>query len=158
LARVLLVGCGCRGRRLAAQLISEGHSVRGTSRSAEALSEIESVGAEAAVADPDRLGTLLPLLEGVSAVCWLMGTADADPLHGPRLRSLQLKLVDSPARGLVYEGAGSARPELLAGGATIVREVGETFRMPVAVVEEDPAEPDTWAAAMVRAVTEVLEA
>ena len=110
MARVLVVGCGCRGRRLAEGLIAVGHSVRGTSRSAEALRMIEAAGAEAAVADPDRLGTLLPLLEGVSVVCWLMGTADAEPLHGPRLRSLQVKLVDSPARGLVYEAAGSRGP------------------------------------------------
>jgi len=159
LARVLIVGCGCRGRQLARELVAEGHAVRGTSRSAEALPEIEAAGAEAAAADPDRLGTLLPPLEGVSVVCWLMGTADpAEALHGPRLRSLQEKLVDSPARGLVYEAAGSVDPELLAAGAAIVREVGETFRMPVAVVSEDPADPEAWTAAMLRGVSEVLEA
>ena len=159
MARVLIVGCGCRGRQLAQALAAEGHSVRGTSRSPEALPEIEAAGAEAAVADPDRVGTLLPLLQGVSAVCWLMGTADAaEPLHGPRLRALQEKLVDSPARGLVYEAAGRVDAALLAEGAAIVREVGETFRMPVAVVEENPADPDAWTAAMIRGVTDVLEA
>ena len=30
LARVLIVGCGCRGRELAAALMAEGHAVRGT--------------------------------------------------------------------------------------------------------------------------------
>jgi uncharacterized protein YbjT (DUF2867 family) len=159
LARVLIVGCGCRGRRLARALVAEGHSVRGTSRSPEALPDIEAAGAEAAVADPDRLGTLLPLLEGVSAVCWLMGTAEpGEPLHGPRLRSLQEKLVDSPARGLIYEAAGSVDAPLLAAGAAIVREVGETFRMPVAVVSEDPADIDAWTAAMLRGAAAVLEA
>ena len=159
MARVLIVGCGCRGRQLAQALANEGHSVRGTSRSPEALPEIEAAGAEAAVADPDRVGTLLPLLQGVSAVCWLMGTADgSEPLHGPRLRALQEKLVDSPARGLIYEADGSVDHALLAAGAAIVREVGETFRMPVAVVEEDPADPDAWTAAMVGGVTQVLEA
>ncbi len=139
--------------------MAEGHTVRGTSRSAESLPDIEAAGAEAAVADPDRLGTLLPLLEGVSAVCWLMGTAEpAEPLHGPRLRSLQEKLVDSPARGLIYEAAGSVDASLLAAGAAIVREVGETFRMPVAVVNEDPADADAWPAAMLRGVADVLGA
>jgi uncharacterized protein YbjT (DUF2867 family) len=155
------VGCGCRGRRLAADLVAAGHSVRGTTRSETSLGEIEAAGAEAAVADPDRLGTLLPPLEGVSAVCWLMGSAhgeDVAALHGPRLRSLQEKLVDSPARGLIYEAAGSVDEELLAGGAAIVREVGETFRMPVAVVEEDPADVEAWVAAMGRGVASVLEA
>ena len=163
MARVLIVGCGCRGRGLARALAAEGHSVRGTTRSAEAVVEIEDAGAEAAVADPDRLGTILPLLEGVSAVCWLMGSARADgeaqaALHGPRLRSLQEKLVDSPARGLVYEAAGSVDPSLLAAGAAIVGEVGETFRMPVAVVDEDPSDQGAWTAAMVRGVAGVLEA
>jgi uncharacterized protein YbjT (DUF2867 family) len=158
LARVLIVGCGCRGRQLAEALVAEGHSVRGTSRSAESLPAIEATGAEAAAADPDRLGTLLPLLEGVSAVCWLMGTADEEPLHGPRLRSLQEKLVDSPARGLIYEAAGTAKRDLLAGGAEIVHEVGQTFRMPVAVVGEDPADADAWTAGMLRGVADVLGA
>ena len=95
-------------------------------------------------------------------MCWLMGTARGEEaeaaLHGPRLRSLQEKLVDSPARGLVYEAAGSVDPALLAAGAAIVREVGETFRMPVAVVAEDPPTrapgPRRWCGG----VSSVLEA
>jgi len=163
LARVLIVGCGCRGRSLAAALIEEGHSVRGTTRSAEASSAIEAAGAEAVVADPDRLGTILPLLEGVSVVCWLLGSASGEAgavaaLHGPRLRSLQEKLVDSGARGLVYEAAGSVDPDVLTAGAATVREVGETFRMPVAVTGEDPADPDAWREAMLRGVADVLTA
>lgn len=163
MARVLIVGCGCRGRELAAELIGSGHSVRGTTRSAEAVAEVEAAGVEAAVADPDRLGTILPLLEGVSVVCWLLGSAQGEAeavaaLHGPRLRSLQEKLVDSGARGLVYEAAGSVDSDVLAGGAAIVREVGETFRMPVAVVGEDPSGLGAWRGAMLRGVAEVLTA
>ena len=158
---MLIVGCGCRGRRLARDLIGEGHSVRGTSRDPARLGEIEAVGAEAQVADPDRLGTLLPLLQGVSAVCWLMGSASASAdavgaLHEPRLRSLQEKLVDSPARGLVYEAAGTVDSELLAAGATLVRELGATFRMPVEVVTEQPGDLEAWAAAMGAAVAALL--
>jgi len=160
-ARVLIVGCGCRGRRLARDLIDDGHSVRGTTRDSAALEEIEALGAEAEVADPDRLGTLLPLLQGVSGVCWLMGSASgpADAvgaLHGPRLRSLQEKLVDSPARGLVYEAAGTVEPELLAAGSTLVRELGKTFHMPVEIVEEPPGNLEAWAAAMRAAVGGLL--
>jgi uncharacterized protein YbjT (DUF2867 family) len=154
---VLLVGCGCRGRRLAEALIEDGHSVRGTTRRPELIGAIEASGAEAAVADPDRLGTLMGQLAGVSAVCWLMGSAAGSSdavaaLHGPRLRSLQEKLVDSPARGLVYEGAGSVDSELLAGGAEVVRALGETFRMPVEIVDAEPASLGPWLAAMRRAV------
>ena len=79
------------------------------------------------MADPDRLGTLLPLLAGVTVVCWLMGTADNPALHGERLESLLAKLVDSGVRGLVYEGTES--------GAEMVRAAGATYAMPVAVIE-----------------------
>src|SRR5919204_1401335 len=101
MARVLIVGCGCRGRELAAALRAEGHRVRGTTRREEGVEAIEATGAEAAVADPDRLSTLLPLIEGVSVVCWLMGTAVAAPevigaIHGSRLSTLLHRLVDTP--------------------------------------------------------------
>ena len=156
MARVLIVGCGCRGRGLASSLAADGHVVRGTTRDPGAAPGIEAAGAEAAVADPDRLSTLLPCLEGVSAVCWLMGTAPSAPLHGPRLQSLLGKIVDTPVRGLVYEAGGPACDDLLRRGAALVGAAGETYRMPVRVVEEDPAERSAWLAAMRQAVAGVL--
>jgi uncharacterized protein YbjT (DUF2867 family) len=134
LARVLIVGCGCRGRSLATTLAGEGHAVRGTSRRVEALSAIESTGAEAVLADPDRLVTILPLLEGVSVVCWLTG--------GGRLESLLERLVDTPVRGFVYEGDR----------AGMVRDAHERWRIPVQIIEEDPSDHEAWLAAAVRAV------
>ena len=71
MARVLVVGCGCRGGELAIALLERGYAARGTSRRQVRLGEIEALGAEPALADPDRLATLLPHLEGVSALCWL---------------------------------------------------------------------------------------
>ena len=66
------------------------------------------------VADPDRLGTLMPALAGVTVVCWLMGSAeDSLDVHGARLRSLMEHLVDTPVRGLVYEAAGTVDAALL---------------------------------------------
>jgi hypothetical protein len=53
-------------------------------------------------------------------------------------------LVDTPVRGFVYEGAGSVTPDLLAAGAEAVQAAGRTWRIPVAVVGADPAEPDLW--------------
>ena len=41
------------------------------------------------------------------------------------------KLVDTPVRGLVYEGAGSLPDEVLAGGAEIVRRAAATWNIPV---------------------------
>jgi uncharacterized protein YbjT (DUF2867 family) len=145
-ARVLIVGCGCRGRSLAATLVTDGHAVRGTTRRPQALDEIRACGAEPALADPDRLATLLPAIEGVSAVCWLLGGVDHPPLHGPRLQSLLERLVDTPVRGLVYEGSGAAPSDLLEQGAAIVRAASQTYRMPVAVVDRDPGDHDAWLA------------
>ncbi len=56
MARVLIVGCGCRGRELAGALLAAGHQVRGTSRDPAALRALAAAGVEGVVADPDRLG------------------------------------------------------------------------------------------------------
>ena len=105
MARILIVDCDARGRALAQQLRERGHLVRGTGRAEGDLAAIEAAGAEAVLADPDRLGTLLEHLHGVSAVCWLAGDS-------PRLEPLVETLVDTHARGLVCEpgpGAEVAR-------------------------------------------------
>jgi uncharacterized protein YbjT (DUF2867 family) len=160
LARVLIVGCGCRGRELGHALAETGHSVRGTARSADTLTTIEAAGVEGAVADPDRLGTLLPAIEGISVVCWLLGSATGDTLeavHGPRLETLLERLVDTPVRGFVYEAGGSAPAELLAAGSALVRGAGERWRIPVEVVEQDPAGHLGWLTAMRAAVARTLD-
>ena len=95
MARVLIVGWDARGGALAAQLRERGHLVRGAAGEAD-QEAIEGTGAEAVEADPDRLGTLLPHLHGVSAVCWLAGDS-------PRLEPLVETLIDTHARGLVCE-------------------------------------------------------
>jgi predicted dinucleotide-binding enzyme len=152
MARALIVGCGCRGQALARALAGEGHAVRGTTRDSARLAEIEAAGAEAIVADPDRLATLMPAIEGVTVVCWLLGTADAPELHGPRLESMLEHIVDTPVRGLVYETGGLDRPEGTAAAARVAR----TYSMPVEVVHDDPAEHDAWTAAMTAAVGRVF--
>jgi nucleoside-diphosphate-sugar epimerase len=160
LARVLIVGCGCRGCELAGALVAEGHAVRGTTRREDGRAAIEASGAEPAPADPDRLSTLVPHLDGVSVLCWLMGSASGTPeavaaLHGPRLESLVETLVDTPVRGVVYEAAGSVEPGLLDAGSAIVRRAEKTYRMPGQVVAEDPAR-GAWLEAMRAAVGRVL--
>ena len=141
MARVLIVGCGCRGRELAAALVAEGQQVRGTTRAESRLEAIEATGAQAVVADPDRLSTLLPQVEGVSVVCWLA------PIYGERLQAFLHRLIDTPVRGFVYEEAGQ--------GAA-VRATAAAYRMPVEVVEADPADHATWLAATRAAVERVL--
>jgi nucleoside-diphosphate-sugar epimerase len=156
-ARVLIVGCGCRGRALAAVLAADGHAVRGTTRVETRIAAIEESGAEAVLADPDRLATLLPALAGVSAICWLMGgVGDAPAVNGDRLQTLMERLVDTHVRGLVYEAAGPAGAALLSAGAQIVRRASETWHMPVAVVAEDPDDHHAWLEAMRAGVGRVL--
>jgi uncharacterized protein YbjT (DUF2867 family) len=154
-ARILIVGCGCRGRALAAALPD--HAVRGTTRSPERVAELEKAGIESLVADPDRLATLVPAVAGVTVVCWLMGSAvDSPEVNGPRLASFAEHLVDTPVRGVVYEAAGRADPSILAAGAQIVRDASLTWHIPVQVVTADPAAHEEWLGAMKEAIEATL--
>jgi uncharacterized protein YbjT (DUF2867 family) len=152
---VLIVGCGCRGVALAGALGD--HAVRGTTRSPERIGELEAAGIEGVVADPDRLGTLVPALSGVTVVCWLMGAAVGSPdVHGARLQTLMEHLVDTPVRGLVYEAAGTVDPLLLEAGTQIVRDASRVWHIPVEVVTADAAEHEAWLGAMKDAVERLL--
>lgn len=160
MARVLIVGCGCRGRELGTALAGEGHAVRGTSRTEDGRAAIAAAGLEGVEADPDKLATLMPQLAGTTVICWLMGSAEGEAdaveaLHGPRLRTLLERLVDSGVRGLVYEGAGTAPAAVLVEGAEEVRLASATWRMPAEVVLADPGTPD-WMTEMRAAVGRVL--
>jgi uncharacterized protein YbjT (DUF2867 family) len=127
-ARVLIVPCGCRGRELAAALVAAGYAVRGTTRDPASADAIAAAGAEPYVGDPDRIGTLMDALAGVTVICWLFGAVPDRDLHGGRLRMLFEKLVDTPVRGVVYE---RALPE----GEAIARDAAQRWRIPVAVIE-----------------------
>ena len=161
MARALIVGCGCRGRALGARLAAEGWSLRGTTRDPQRAPAIEAAGIEAAVADPHRPGTLLDLIGEVTVLHYLLGSAQADPeviaaIHGPRLERLLERLVDSPVRAFVYEAAGTVQRRQLDRGAAIVRTAAETWRIPVEVVEADPAEPELWLEAMAAATQRLV--
>jgi uncharacterized protein YbjT (DUF2867 family) len=161
LARALIVGCGCRGRELGACLSANGWQVRGTTRDPARAAEIEAAGIEAAVADPDRPGSILELAGDVTAVLWLLGSASGGDqavaaIHGPRLERLLEKLVDSPVRGFVYEAAGQAPPGCLEAGAGIVRSAARTWRIPVEVVAVDPDPVRPWLDAMAAATTRLV--
>ncbi len=128
MARVLIVGCGCRGRSLARELVAAGHAVRGTTRDAARAAPIAEAGAEPYVGDPDRIGTLMGALAGVTVICWLLGSVPAPDLHDGRLRMLFEKLVDTPVRGVVYERGSAA-------GEAIARDAAERWQIPVEVLE-----------------------
>jgi uncharacterized protein YbjT (DUF2867 family) len=161
MARALIVGCGCSGRALGAELRDEGWEVRGTSRDAEGLAAIEAAGIEPARADPEKPGTILDLVGDVAVVIWLLGSAtgakeDLEAFHGPRLEGLLERLVDTPVRGFVYEGAGTVNPGLLAAGADLCRRAEDTWRIPVAVTETPRSDGPPWVEELETAVIELL--
>jgi nucleoside-diphosphate-sugar epimerase len=130
-ARALIVGCGCRGRELGGRLLAEGWAVRGTSRREEGLAAIEVAGIEPALADPERPGTILELVSDVAILVLLLGNVSGSEeelaaIHGPRLERLMEHLVETPVRGVLYEGTGE--------GAGIVRAANRTWRIPVRTV------------------------
>lgn len=140
-------------------LVGAGHAVRGTTRDAGSVAAIEREGVEAAIADPNRLSTLTPHLEGVAVLFWLMGSATGEAaaeLNGQRLEAILGHIVDTPVRGVVYEGAGRQDPSLLERGAAAVRRASKTHRMPARVVAAHPEDPGAWLEAMRRAAAEVL--
>jgi uncharacterized protein YbjT (DUF2867 family) len=160
-ARCLIIGCGCRGQQLARSLIESGHVVRGTTREATRRRAIESAGAEAVVADPDRVATLVPALDHVSVACVLLGSATGSPeqlhaLHGSRLEMLLTRLVDTTVQGLVYETRGSVDPALLERGAGLVEAFAADTRARWAPLDADPADHSGWLGSAVQRVTEVL--
>jgi nucleoside-diphosphate-sugar epimerase len=160
-ARILIVGCGCRGQALARELVAAGHAVRGTTRDPARTDAIRAAGAEPYVGDPDRIATLMEALIGVTVVCWLMGTATGDPervfaLHDGRLRMLWEKLVDTPVRGVVYEAAGSVDARALMRGEAVARVAHETWRIPLEYLRADPADHAAWLVAARAAVDRLL--
>ena len=149
MARALIVPCGCRGRALARELRSAGHAVRGTTRDPAHAAAIAETGAEPYIGDPDRIGTLMDALHGVTVVCWLMGTLPVPELHAGRLRMLWEKLVDTPVRGVLYEGA---LPE----GEELARACAQTWQIPLEILRADPRDHAAWLPAAVAGVDRLL--
>lgn len=131
MARALIVGCGCRGREVGERLLDDGWAVRGTSRREEGLAAIEAAGIEPALADPDRPGTILELVNDVAVLVLLLGSArgseeELAAIHGPRLERLMEHLVETPVRGVLYEGTEE--------GEEVVRAAARTWRIPIEMV------------------------
>jgi hypothetical protein len=162
-ARLLIVGGGCRGLRLARGAGEEGHAVRIVTRAEARRPEIEAVGASCWIGDPDRLGTLRGALEGVAIVCWLLGTASGPEeqrrsLHGSRLQSFLGHTVDTTVRGFLYEAAGTAVPaaSFTAGEAIAVRDTARNA-IPLALLHADPDDLQEWLAQARYAVRNLLK-
>ncbi len=161
MARALIVGCGCRGRALGRRLASAGWLVRGTTRDPAASEDILAAGLQAAVADPDRAGSILDQVGDVTLVFWLLGSARGDPalaeaINGPRLERLLEKLVDTPVRGFVYEAAGSVEPLHLRRGREAVEAAERRWRLPVITVDHEPRDWEGWVDSMLDAAERLV--
>jgi len=177
-ARVLIVGGGCRGRRLARELVGEGHAVRVSTRAEAGRAAIEAAGAECLIGTPDRLATLRGALDGVTIACWLLATARGSreqvrALHGSRLQFSLGQAIDTTVRGFVYEAPDADRPAaddagdtrdaqeappvaVIAEGERIVRAATSRNAIPLRFVRADPRDLDGWLADAQAAVDELL--
>jgi uncharacterized protein YbjT (DUF2867 family) len=147
-ARILIVAGGCRGRRLAAAMVGDGHAVRVSTRGETGRAAIEAAGAECWIGTPDRLATMRAALDGVTILCWLLGSAvgspqELDALHTTRLEFFLTQAIDTTVRGFVYEAAGTP-PQLLAEGERRARALVERNAIPAAFLTTDPQQPTAW--------------
>ena len=153
------MGGGCRALDLARALGREGHATRAVTRTEAGRERIEAAGAECVIADPDRIGTLRYALDNVTLVLWLLGTATGDnvaELHGSRLEMMLWRTIDTTARGIVYEAAGTVDPEILAAGRALVERFAAYNEIPLHVLEADPSDRAAWFAAARSGVEELL--
>lgn len=163
MARILIVGGGCPGRRLAATLVGDGHAVRVTTRDDERRAEIEEAGAECWIGTPDRLATLRGALEHVTVACWLLARAHGDAeqvaaLHGSRLEFFLGQAIDTTVRGLLYDASpGVVAPDALAGGRRVFESLAARNAIPAVVLDTGAdAGAETWIASAADAIDELL--
>lgn len=162
MARILIVGGGCRGRQLAATLVGEGHAARITTRTEAGRPPIEAIGAECWIGTPDRLATLRAALEGVTILCWLLGSASGPPqdvqaLHTTRLEFFATQAIDTTVRGFIYEARGTTTAaEALREGIDVARSVAERNAIPLAFLTADPSDAAAWLAQARAAVDSLL--
>ena len=163
MARILIIGGGCRAVSLAERLVGDGHAVRMVARYASRRAEIERAGAECFLGRADRLATLRGALEHVTVACWMLATVRGDPeyveaLHGSRLEQFMSSLIDTTVRGVLYEAGGSALPcKILANGERIVLEKAGRNAIPVEILRAAPGQVEDWVEQARAAVGALLE-
>lgn len=144
MARCVIVEGEERAVALGRELRRLGHAVRLTVRDPAQLAALEADGFDAVGADPDRIGTIYPALEGAGLLYVLLGSAPEPPLHAERLEMLLLRALDGTVRGIAYEAAGSAPAELLREGADRVERFCGYSHIPFRLLQAGPADPQAW--------------
>lgn len=100
-SRVVIVGCGYVGQRLARQLRAEGAVVTGLVRSAEAAAVLQRMGITAVQVDLDRLDAM-PVLPALDADLYYFAPPPAEGETDARLRCVLAALRSSLPRRIVY--------------------------------------------------------
>ena len=78
-------------------------------------------------------------------------------LHGSRLRMMLEKTTDTTVRGVIYEGTGTVRPEVLAQGREEMAHAQRTNEIPYETLEADPrGDRDVWLGDVVGAIDRLL--
>lgn len=149
MARLLIIGGGCRALTLTPQIKAQGHVLRISTRDQSRRADIEKAGAECWIGTPDRLDTMRAALEGVTIACWLLGTAkgsdqEVRALHDSRLEFFLGQIIDTTVRGFIYERAGSAGADVLTHGAQIASEMTTRNSIPLGLIEADPSDNQAW--------------
>lgn len=162
MARILIVGGGCRALWLAPQLTHAGDAVRITTRTAGHRDAIEQAGAECWLGTPERLATMRGVLDGVAIAVWALGSAQGSnaelaALHGDRLRAFLTQAIDSTVRGFVYETRGNMQ-DLIDAGARIASDLCAANSIPLELMDADPRDPARWASGAHTAINVLLAA
>ena len=152
MARILIVGGGCRARALARELSASGHAVRITTRSSDNRAAIEDTLAECFVGDPNLLATLRRALDGVTIACWMLagargGEDELQELHSSRLEAFARQLIDTTVRGFVYERGAAfvgTSAKALADGERVARELAAANAIPFAIVDAEIHDREEW--------------
>ena len=125
--------------------------MRIVTRTEAGRARIEAVGAECLIGDPNRLGTLRGVLEGVTVACWLLATAAGSPkqlheLHVSRLPAFLGQAIDSTMRGFVYEAPAATLTQALelAEGAQCVQALAQRNAIAATAITSDPRDADLW--------------
>ena len=147
MARVLIVGCGCRGRALARDLRAAGHAVRGTTRDPAAhrgRSRPRAPSPTSAI--PTAIATLMDALAGVTVR--LLADGDGERRAGARGGAARRPPADAVGEARRHAGArrGARGGRAAAGrrpGARAATWRGRrttTWRIPLELLEVDPAD------------------
>jgi hypothetical protein len=103
-----------------------------------------------------RLASLQGALAHVTVACWLFGDARAGDgvraLHGSLLEGFLRELLDSPARGFLYElppepasdDPGGSHEDPRAAGAALAAELTARHALGLGLVRADPVNAERW--------------